>query len=351
MKKRRSATLSSAAPPSAHASQTRRALLLAAGAFAGFARLGTSFGQTPSKIPRVGFLSGRGAPTATNPDPNGNFFRDELQKLGRIDGQNIHIEFRYARGSPDRARDLCTELVELKVDAIVIPYSPAIRMAQAATKTLPIVMVWTGDPVADGLIASLARPGGNITGVTRLMTDLSGKRLELLKEVIPSLTRVGYLFTHYPSRPEGAKQYDDAARALKIQVVLLPIELQNPDYKGAIQTAIAARVNALIVRRDALFLRDQMLIFDLITKARLPAVCDEAEEAAAGGLLSYGTSDEIAFRRAAVYVDKILKGAKPADLPVEQPMEFNLVVNLKTAKALGIKIPPTVMVRATRVIQ
>jgi len=326
----------------------RRDLLLVTAA-SGFFCAGISFGQP--KIPRIGFISGRAAPTPATPDPNGNFLKQELQKLGYTEGKNIRIEFRYAGGNPDRGQELCTELLRLPVDVLVIPFGPAIRSAQVATKTVPIVIILSGDPVAAGYVSTLARPGGNITGVTRLHSDLSGKRLEILKEVLPSITQAGYLFPRSPSSPEAFKQYEDAARALKLRLTLMPIDSQNPNYEAAIQAAVDARVEAIIVRREALFFRDQRRLFELIAKARLPAICEGAEETVAGGLFSYGSSDERAFRRAAVYVDKILRGTKPADLPIEQPMEFELVVNLRTAKALGITIPPTVMVRADRVIQ
>jgi putative ABC transport system substrate-binding protein len=305
--------------------------------------------QQPAKIPRLGYV----VATSANPKPSSvEAFRQGLKNLGYVEGKNILVEYRYAEGVEDRLPALVGELVQLKVDVLIIPPLRAIRAAQQATKTIPIVMVTTADPVATGLVGSLARPGGNITGLTRLTAELSGKRVELLKEAVPGMSRVGVLWD-----AEGAgstnsfKEYDAAARALKIPLQSLEVRGPNPDLEGAFQAAAKGRVSALIIVTGGLFNRYPERIADLAIKNRLPSMHERSEYVEAGGLMSYSSSDLEPFRRAAVYVDKILKGTKPADLPVEQPTKFEFVINLKAAKQIGLTIPPNVLARADRVIR
>jgi putative ABC transport system substrate-binding protein len=244
------------------------------------------------------------------------------------------------------------ELVQLKVDVLAIQNLAAIRAAKQATKTIPIVMVTTQDPVTSGIVDSLARPGGNITGLTTLARDLSGKRLELLTDVVPGISRVGVLWAaDNQSAALGFKEYEAAAHALKIQLQSLEVRGPNPDLEGVFQAGAKARANALITLRDTLLLRYPKQIADLAIKNRLPSMFETSEYVEAGGLVSYSASDSESFRRAAHYVDRILKGARPADLPVEQPTKFELVINLKTAKQIGLTIPPNMLARADKVIK
>jgi len=308
--------------------------------------------QQPKKIPRIGYLSRRGEPTPTNPDPNANAFRRGLRDLGYLEGKNIIIEFRYAGGKTDRFPSMIADLLQLKVDILFSGTSQAIRVAKQATQTIPIVMAITGDPVADGLISSLARPGGNLTGLTRLTQDLSGKRLEGLKESVPKVSRVGVLVDGSVQGSDGSfKLYEAAARSLKIQLQMLEVAGPNPDLDDALQTASVGRSTALVAIYSAVFVRYAKRIADLAIKNRLSSMFEGTEFVDAGGLLSYSANDAENFRRAAIYVDKILKGAKPADLPVEQPTKFEFVINLKTAKQIGLAIPPNVLARADKVIR
>jgi len=304
--------------------------------------------QQPNKIPRIGYLSGAGDPS--NPGPNVEAFRRGLQELGYIEGKNILVEYRYIEGKRDRVPSLVAELVQLKVDVLVSPNLPAIRAAKQATKTIPIVMVINWDPVAEGLIDSLARPGGNITGLSRLTRDLSGKRLELLKEVVPGISRVGVL-DDADAQLKALKDYQAAGRALKIQLQSLEIRGPNPDLEGAFQAAVRSRIRALIATQITVVLPYTEKIADLAIKNRLPLMFETGSSVEAGGLMSYAASDADLFRRAAIYVDKILKGAKPAELPVEQPTKFELVINLKTGKQIGLTIPPNVLARADKIIK
>jgi putative ABC transport system substrate-binding protein len=329
---------------------TRRSVLVAAGAGAVLAYGGIAPGQTTVKVPRIGFLSGRGEPTAANPDPNGSAFRDELQKLGLTDGKNIRIEYRYAGGQADRARDLAIELVRLPVDVLVTPAAPSIRAAKAATSTVPIVIVATEDPVAAGYVESLARPGGNVTGITRRTVELIGKRIELLKEILPRALHIGVIYDS-TTGTSHQKIYEAHARALKMQILSLAVQGANPDLATTIRVAANKHLDALVIVRTPLLLRFKNELFELVLKNRLAAICEGAEEAAAGGLASYATDDAAGFRRAAYYVDRILKGAKPADIPVEQSNVVELVINMRTARALGITIPQSILVRANRVIE
>jgi putative tryptophan/tyrosine transport system substrate-binding protein len=302
------------------------------------------------KIPRIGLVSGSGDPS--NPGTSVEAFRQGLRDLGYIEKKNILIEFRYAEGKLDRIPSLVTELVQLNVDVLVSGNLPAISAAKGATKTIPIVMVTVQDPVATGLIASLARPGGNITGLTTLARDLSGKRLELLKETVPRLSRIGVLLdTNVPGPLIGFKEYEAAAQGLKIELQSLQVQGPNPDLKGAFQAATRGRASAVITIRNPVTLRYRKQIADLAIKNRLPSMHERSDYVEAGGLVSYTTSDAENYRRAAIYVDKILRGAKPADVPVEQSTKFELVINLKTAKQIGLTIPPSVLAGADRVIR
>jgi putative tryptophan/tyrosine transport system substrate-binding protein len=305
--------------------------------------------QQPKKIPRIGYVSG--ADDLNNPGPE-EAFRQGLRDLGYIEGKNILVEYRSQEGKADRGPSLVAELVQSKVDVLVLVTSPAIRAAKQATKTIPIVMVTTADPVATGLVDSLARPGGNITGLTRITRDLNGKRLELLKEVVPTTPRVGVLFQAGSTSGDiHFKEYETAARALKIELQSLGVRGQNPDLEAVFQTAAKGRVSALITITNSLTNFYRKKIADLAIKHRLPSMYERTAYVEAGGLLSYSANDTESFRRAAVYVDKILKGTKPADLPVEQPTKFEFVINLKTAKALNLTIPQSVLFRADRVIK
>jgi putative ABC transport system substrate-binding protein len=306
--------------------------------------------QQPTKIPRIGYVSGTGDPKT--PGLQVEAFRRGLRDLGYIEGKNILIEYRYEEGKPERAPSLVAELIQLNVDVLVAVPSPAIRAAKQTTKKIPIVMLTTADPIATGLIESLARPGENITGLTRLTRDLNGKRLELLTEAVPGTSRVGVLFQ--PDSTSGRiyfNEYEAAARALKIPLQALEVRTQNPDFEGAFRAAAKRRVSGLITIRNALTLFYRKQIANLALKNRLPSMYEVSDHVEAGGLMSYAANEAEIFKRAALYVDKILKGAKPADLPVEQPTKFEFVINLQTAKALNLTIPQSVLFRADRVIR
>jgi putative tryptophan/tyrosine transport system substrate-binding protein len=306
--------------------------------------------QQPKKLPRIGYLVTVG--DRSNPASPDKAFQQGLRDLGYIEGENILVEYRYLEGKRDRIPSLVAELVKLNVDVLVASTPPAIRAAKQATKTIPIVIVTTNDPVATGVVDSLARPGGNITGLTRLTRDLSGKRLELLREVIPKLSRVGVLAVADPTSAGLAlKEYQAAARALKIPLQSLEVSGPSPDLEGAFRDAVKGRVSALITPSNLLLTPHRKMIADLAIKNQLPSMCEHSFYVDAGGLMSYASNDEEIFRRAAVYVDKILKGTKPADLPVEQPTKFEFVINLKTAKALNLTISQSVLFRADRVIK
>jgi putative ABC transport system substrate-binding protein len=301
-------------------------------------------------IPRIGYVSGTGS--ATDRGPYFEALRRGLRDLGQIEGRTFSIEYRGAEGKLDRLPSIMDEFVRLKVDVIVAPFTSAVRAAKQATKTIPIVIVTGLDPVANGTIDSLARPGGNITGVATLTQDLNAKRLELLKEVVPRLSRVAVLWT-----PDDAvdrtyfKEYEAAARVLKVPLQSLQVRVENPDVDEAFQTAANARADALItITTASLFLR-QKRIADLAVKNRLPTMFPGSAWVESGGLMSYSTNDLESFRHAATYIDKIVKGAKPADLPVEQLAMFELAVNLKTAKAIDVTIPQSILLRTDKVIQ
>jgi ABC-type uncharacterized transport system substrate-binding protein len=305
--------------------------------------------QQAKKIPRIGYVSGSGDPQT--PGYQVEAFRQGLRDLGYTEGKNILVEYRYIEGTSDRTSSLVAELVQLKVDVVVVTNPPAVRAAKQATKTIPIIMVTTEDPVTTRLVDSMARPGGNITGLSRLTRELSGKRLELLKEVVPGILRVGVLFSATTGRRTGIEYYEPAARELKIPLQSLEVRGPNPDLEGAFRDAAKGRVNALIMVTTAQLLPYSKRIADLAIKNRLPSMYEGSDYVEAGGLMSYSTNDAESFRRAATYVDKILKGAKPADLPVEQPAKFEFVINLKTAKQIGVTIPQSVLYRADKVIK
>jgi putative ABC transport system substrate-binding protein len=333
---------------------SRNAMSKKLGSFALFAMLlalcASAEAQQEKKVPRIGFVWGFGDPS--NPPRNLEAFRQGLRDLGYIEGKNILVEYRYAEGKLDRIPSLVAELVQLNVDVLVSPTVAGIRAAKQATKTIPIVMLLNVDPVATGIVDSLARPGGNITGLARLMTELSGKRLELLKEMVPKISRVGVLWD--ADDRGGAisfKEYEAAARALTIQLLSLEIRGPNADLGSAFQAAAKGRASALITVRTALLINYRKQIADLAIKNRLPSIQEGNDFVEAGGLMSYSASDTEVFRRAAYYVDRILKGAKPADLPVEQPTKFELVINLKTAKQIGLTVPQSVLYRADKVIR
>jgi len=279
-------------------------------------------------------------------------FRQGLRELGWVEGQNIAIEYRFAEGRFDRLPDLAAELVRLKVDIIVAQPTPAAVAAKNATKTIPIVMISVGDPVGLGLIASLARPGGNVTGSSYSVgPEIAGKLLELLKETVPKVRRVAILWNPAnPAQPLFIRELNVAAPSLGVQLQLLEARGPN-EFEGAFAAMAKERAGALLVMADGMFLLHRTRLADLAARSRLPAAYGVRDHVDAGGLMSYGSSTRDLFRRSATFVDKILKGAKPADLPVEQPTKFELVINAKTAKALGLTIPPSLLQRADEVIQ
>ncbi len=309
-----------------------------------------SFGnaQQSKKIPRVGLVTATGDPKY--PGFNVAAFRQGLRDLGYIEGKNILLELRYLEGRSERIPGFIAELVRLKVDVLVLLPQPAIRAAKQATKTIPIVMVTTQNPVAAGFIESLARPGGNITGVTLLQRELSGKRLELLKDVLPGILHVGALVNATQSESDF-KWYAAPARALKLDLQLIRVRDSNADFESAFQAAVKGHADAIITISGGLFNLNAKRIADLAIKNHLPSMYEKSEYVTAGGLISYAANEAASNRRAATYVDKILKGAKPAELPVEQPTDFDLVINLNTAKQIGVTIPPNVLARADRVIR
>ena len=303
--------------------------------------------QQPTKIPRIGFVTG-----GSTRGPQVEAFRQELRDIGYVEGKTILVEYRDLEGKPERSSELVAELVRLNVDVIVVSPITAIRAAKEATKTIPIVMVTLQDPVATGLIDSLARPGGNITGITRLTRELSGKRLELLTEVVPGISRVGILGdAKLPGSAIAFKEYEIAARALKIQLLSLKLVGPESEFQKVFRSATKERANALITVGNPILNRYPKQIADLAIKNRLPMMCETSIWTEEGCLVSYSSSDAESFRRIAVFVDKILNGAKPSDLPVEQPTKFEFIINLKTAKQIGVTIPQSVLFRADKVIR
>jgi len=304
--------------------------------------------QQPASIPRIGILSPvSGSVFSARVET----FRRRLRQLGYVEGKNIVIEYRYAEGKAERLPDLAAELVRLKVDIIVTIGPGATLAAKKASATIPIVFASANDPVGTGLVYSLAQPGGNITGLSLMVPDLDGKRLELLKEAFPKLARVGLLWQLGGARGNLAlTKMEAAAKALGLKLVSLEVRSLD-DFEGAFARAKKEGAQALITTTGGLINTQLRQVLDFAAKNRLPAIYHYSEFVEAGGLMSYGPDNTDLWRRAADFVDKILKGAKPADLPVEQPKKFEFIVNLKAAKQIGVTIPPSVLARADRVIR
>jgi putative ABC transport system substrate-binding protein len=302
--------------------------------------------QQPKKVPRIGVLT---PGFAGGPDLGA--FRQGLRDLGYVEGKNIVIEHRYAEGKLDRLPELATEMVRLKVDIIAVGSTRAAIAAKQATSTIPIVVGSAGDLVGAGLVSSLARPGGNVTGLTNIDPDFSAKRLELLKETFPKISRVAVLYHGGPGGDEEElRETEAAARALGVQIQSLKVK-DPSQFQDAYAAMNKERADALIIFQSSFTFPRRRQLVELATKNRLPTICGQAVWIEDGGLISYGTDFRQSWRRAATYVDKILKGAKPDDLPVEQPMKFELVINLKAAKQIGVTIPPNVLARADKVIR
>ena len=328
--------------------KTRREILLAATVWPALTWVESVRAQAPARIPRIGLLSNQSV--ASEGDTH-QAFRLGLRDLGWIEGKNINIEYRYAEGKSDRLPHLAADLARLQVDVIVAATTSDALAAQKATHTIPIVMAAAGDPVASGLVKSLARPGANITGLSQMSPQLAGKRLELLKEMVPRLSRVAVLWN-----PQGLastlnwKEIQLPARQLGLQLHSLEVR-SSDDFDKAFEDATKSRAGALTIFAHPVTTTNLRWIAELATKSRLPSIFQWSEFADAGGLAAYGQDRSDIFRRAAAFVDKILKGVKPGDLPVEQAIKFELVINIKTAKVLGIAIPQSVLARADRVIE
>ncbi|MSP40086.1 MAG: ABC transporter substrate-binding protein [Deltaproteobacteria bacterium] len=302
--------------------------------------------QQTTKIHRIGFQSAA-SPAALSARMEA--FRQGLRELGYVEGKNIVIEWRFAEGKLDRLHEFAAEFVRLKVDIIVTAAPGSTRAAKKATSTIPIVMAWDNDPVANGFVASLARPGGNVTGLSTLSPEISGKQLELLKEIVPRLSDVAVLRSSTSTGWQvTAKEIDLAARALKLQLQYLDV-LDPKDIETAFREARKGRAGAVLVLASPILESHRTQVIDLAAKNRLPASYHAAEFVEAGGLMTYGVNFTDLYRRAATYVDKILKGRPPTELPVEQPMRFEFIISLIAAKKIGLTIPPNVLVRATKV--
>ncbi|HEV8726222.1 MAG TPA: ABC transporter substrate-binding protein [Candidatus Binatia bacterium] len=302
--------------------------------------------QQPRKVPLIGFLEGASISESQGIEP----FRQGLRELGYVDGQNIIVEVRAIEGKPDRIPDIVAEFLRRKVDVIFTPVTAGAQAAKKATPTIPIVVV-VADPVGSGLVASLARPDGNVTGLSGF-AELAGKRLEIVKDTVPNLNRVAVFWWNAISRSMGLQLKETEAAASVLGVKLQALEVRGPeDFESAFKSAVGGRAGALIALRSPGLVNHRKQFLKLAEEHRLPAMYDDRNFVEPGGLMSYGTDRADLFRRAAVYVDKILKGAKPADLPVEQPKKFELVINLKTANQIGLTIPPHVLARADRVIK
>lgn len=307
---------------------------------------GRAFPQKSEKLPRIGVLV-----SATPPHPFADAFRRGLRPLGYVEGENIAIEWRYTEGQSDRAAALARELVQLGVDVIVAHFTPAVRAAMVATQTIPIVMAPAGAPVQTGFVDSLAHPGGNVTGLSAMDAELGGKRLQLLRELIPNLARVAALASSVSTDPFSRPFVDDMQAAATIAgIQLVPVLVNGPnDFENAFAAMAKADAQAVIVQ--GLFDPHRKIIIELAAKHRLPVMSGNRETAAAGALISYSAKFAALYERAALYVDKILKGAKAADLPVEQPTKFEMVVNIKTARALGLTASPSLLAEADEVIE
>ena len=302
----------------------------------------------PARTHRIGFLGNSTAALEANLIGP---FREQLRALGYQEGRNIQIEFRWAEGNYQRFPALIAELLAAKVELIVTAGTPATLAVKRATTTVPLVMIAVGDPVGTGIVPSLARPGGNITGLSSIAPDLEGKRLELLRELVPSLSHVAVFWNPANAFHAGSmKQAHTAAEKLRIKLLPVPVK-KTEDLDGAFNKILSERPEALLILADRVFLHDREPMMDFATKNRLPSVNAYHELVEAGGLMSFGPSYEDMHRRAANYVDKILKGTKPGDLPVELPSKFNLIVNVKAAKAIGLKIPESFLLRADQVIE
>jgi putative tryptophan/tyrosine transport system substrate-binding protein len=327
----------------------RPAILVVVVLLAVFVPVGSG-AQQSAKVPRIGYISGTG--NETNQGPYVEALRQGLRELGHVEGKTFVIEYRGAEGQIERVPSLVEELVKLKVDLLVAPTPIAIRAAKQATKTIPVVMVSGIDPVASGVVESLARPGGNLTGISTLAQDLNGKRLDLLKEVVPQLSRVGILLdSGSPSSVANFKEYENAARVLKIEIQSLEVHGPKPDLEPVFKTAAKLRIGGLITITNANLFVQQKRLAELAIKNRLPSLFQGSTWVDSGGLMSYSTDELGAFRRSAIYLDKILKGTKPADLPIERTTKFEFVINLKTAKQIGLEIPQSVLFRADKVIK
>jgi len=306
--------------------------------------------QQAGKVPRIGFVKSVGSPEKHS--RRYRAFLQGLRDLGYIEGQNILIEWRSGRGRLDRMSSLVNDLVQQKVDVLVVTNQVAIRAAKKATQTIPIVMRSSVDPVAAGHVASLAHPGGNITGLTYRKRDLCAKRMELLKEVLPTMSRLAILWdTDGPGPTAAFKVCKVTARGLKLDLQSLEVRGPNPDFEVVFQAAKKERREALLIIANPLIRQHQKRIMELVTRNRLPSMNPIRRFVSAGGLMYYGVDRAALLRRAATYVDKILKGANPGDLPIERPTKFELIVNLKTARNLGITIPPEILLQATKVIK
>jgi len=308
----------------------------------------TARAQQAPGVRRIGFLGNSTAALEANLIGP---FRDQLHALGYQEGRNIRIEFRWAEGQYERFPKLIAELLAAKVEVIVTAGTPATLAVTRATTTVPLVMVAVGDPVGTGIVASLARPGGNITGLSSIAPDLEGKRLEMLRELMPKLAHVAVFWNPLNAfHAASMKQASTAARTLQIK--LLPVAVsKTEDLDGAFNAILKERPEALLILADRVFLHDRVPIMEFATRNRLPSVNAYHELVEAGGLMSFGPSYEDMHKRAAIYVDKILKGTKPSDLPVELPSKFNLIVSVKAAKAIGLKIPESFLLRADQVIE
>jgi putative tryptophan/tyrosine transport system substrate-binding protein len=315
-----------------------------------FISLGVAQAQQNRNIPLIGYLG-----TTADPIVGGRRAKAFLQGLvdvGRIEGRNIHIEYRYIEGEQNKVPSLVSELLQLKSDVLVLQTLTSLRAVKQLTTTTPVVMVASNDPVETGIVDSLARPGGNITGIARLTRELNGKRLELLKEVLPGISRVGVLWdTNGPGPAASFKEYEDVGRSLKLAIQSLEFSGPDPDWNAVFKPAAKARAGAIIGVGSSVLQRHARRITEVAVHHRIPFLSDGNDYVQAGGLMSYSSNNEEMFRQAAIYVDKILKGANPANLPVEQPAKFDLIINLKTAKQIGLTIPPNVLARADKVIK
>jgi len=306
--------------------------------------------QTAKTTPRIGFIFSTGAPG--DPSPSFDAFQQGLRDLGYTEGKNISIERRYAEGRLDRMPPFVHEFVQQKVDVILAVNNVVIRAAKEATKTIPVVMISSVDPVVAGYVESFAHPGGNITGLAWLLRDISAKRVELLKDLLPKLSKVGILWdADGPGPAIAVKEYEAAMRAFKLEPISLEVRGPNPGFAKAFQTAKTARLDALIVVANPLMAEHAKEVFELAAKHRLPSMTEEGRFVRAGGLMSYGPSLADLYRRAAEYAVDILKGAKPGDLPVKLASRFEIFINLKTSQQLGVVIPQNILVQADNVIK